>query len=39
LDDGSKLRVDKYLRDLDGYYHYCGRTDDMFKVSGMWVER
>jgi len=28
---------DKYLRDSDGYYHYCGRTDDMFKVSGMWV--
>ena len=28
---------DKYLRDRDGYYHYCGRTDDMFKVSGMWV--
>ena len=28
---------DKYLRDTDGYYHYCGRTDDMFKVSGMWV--
>ncbi|MEA2937003.1 MAG: 4-hydroxybenzoate-CoA ligase [Alphaproteobacteria bacterium] len=28
---------DKYLRDADGYYHYCGRTDDMFKVSGMWV--
>jgi 4-hydroxybenzoate-CoA ligase len=28
---------DKYLRDPDGYYHYCGRTDDMFKVSGMWV--
>ena len=25
------------LRDADGYYHYCGRTDDMFKVSGMWV--
>src|SRR5262249_29171954 len=23
---------DKYLRDADGYYHYCGRTDDMFKV-------
>ena len=21
----------------DGYYYYCGRTDDMFKVSGMWV--
>jgi 4-hydroxybenzoate-CoA ligase len=28
---------DKYLRDPEGYYHYCGRTDDMFKVSGMWV--
>ena len=28
---------DKYLRDADGYYYCCGRTDDMFKVSGMWV--
>jgi 4-hydroxybenzoate-CoA ligase len=28
---------DKYRRDEDGYYYYCGRTDDMFKVSGMWV--
>jgi 4-hydroxybenzoate-CoA ligase len=28
---------DKYFCDGDGYYHYCGRTDDMFKVSGMWV--
>jgi 4-hydroxybenzoate-CoA ligase len=28
---------DKFMRDDDGYYHYCGRTDDMFKVSGMWV--
>jgi 4-hydroxybenzoate-CoA ligase len=28
---------DKYLRDADGYYQYCGRTDDMFKVSGIWV--
>ena len=28
---------DKYVRDPEGYYHYCGRTDDMFKVSGMWV--
>jgi 4-hydroxybenzoate-CoA ligase len=28
---------DKYCRDANGYYHYCGRTDDMFKVSGMWV--
>lgn len=28
---------DKYFRDREGYYHYCGRTDDMFKVSGRWV--
>ena len=28
---------DKYCRDVDGYHYYCGRTDDMFKVSGMWV--
>ena len=28
---------DKCRRDADGYYYYCGRTDDMFKVSGMWV--
>jgi len=28
---------DKYIRDDEGYYHYCGRTDDMFKVSGRWV--
>jgi 4-hydroxybenzoate-CoA ligase len=28
---------DKYTRDAEGRYHYCGRTDDMFKVSGIWV--
>lgn len=28
---------DKYYRDGEGLYHYCGRTDDMFKVSGQWV--
>jgi 4-hydroxybenzoate-CoA ligase len=28
---------DKYLRREDGVYNYCGRTDDMFKVSGIWV--
>src|SRR5262249_28582543 len=31
------LTGDKFMRDAEGYYHYCGRTDDMFKVSGMWV--
>ena len=28
---------DKYTRRADGRYVYCGRTDDMFKVSGQWV--
>ena len=28
---------DKYTRNEQGYYTYCGRTDDMFKVSGRWV--
>jgi 4-hydroxybenzoate-CoA ligase len=28
---------DKYLREPDGCYRYCGRVDDMFKVSGVWV--
>ena len=28
---------DKYRVGEDGYYYYCGRTDDMFKVSGIWV--
>ena len=28
---------DKYTRRPDGVYTYCGRTDDMFKVSGIWV--
>lgn len=28
---------DKYLRRADGRLVYCGRTDDMFKVSGIWV--
>ncbi|TFJ94862.1 succinate--CoA ligase [Platysternon megacephalum] len=28
---------DKYTRDASGRYTYCGRADDMFKVSGIWV--
>jgi 4-hydroxybenzoate-CoA ligase len=28
---------DKYTRDADGRYTFCGRADDMFKVSGIWV--
>jgi 4-hydroxybenzoate-CoA ligase/benzoate-CoA ligase len=28
---------DKYTVDPEGYYRYCGRSDDMMKVSGNWV--
>jgi benzoate-CoA ligase len=28
---------DKYLVDVDGYYVYCGRSDDMLKVGGIYV--
>jgi len=28
---------DKYVRRCDGAYVYYGRTDDMFKVSAIWV--
>jgi len=28
---------DMYLRDADGFYHFRGRNDDMFKVGGIWV--
>ena len=28
---------DKYVRDAEGYYSHCGRTDDMLKVGGIYV--
>ncbi|MBV9863096.1 MAG: benzoate-CoA ligase family protein [Alphaproteobacteria bacterium] len=28
---------DVYIRDAEGYFRYCGRTDDMLKVGGIWV--
>ena len=28
---------DKYIFDADGYYTYAGRSDDMLKVSGIYV--
>ncbi len=28
---------DKYVRNEDGSYTYCGRSDDMLKVSGIYV--
>lgn len=35
---GEWLRTgDMFYEDTDGYYYFCGRTDDMLKVGGMWV--
>jgi benzoate-CoA ligase family protein len=28
---------DTYIRDEDGYFRFRGRTDEMLKVSGVWV--
>lgn len=28
---------DTYYCDEEGYYWYCGRSDDMMKVGGLWV--
>lgn len=35
--DGWAKSGDKYSRDADGYYTYAGRSDDMLKVSGIYV--
>ena len=34
--DGWLDTGDTYIRDDRGYYHYCGRNDDMLKVGGIW---
>lgn len=35
--DGWFDSGDTFRRDRDGFYIYCGRGDDMLKVSGRWV--
>jgi benzoate-CoA ligase len=36
--DGHWLRTgDRYYQDADGCFWYAGRSDDMLKVSGVWV--
>jgi benzoate-CoA ligase family protein len=34
--DGWLDTGDTYRRDPEGYYYYCGRSDDMLKVGGIW---
>ncbi len=34
---GWTFTGDKYLQNPEGYYVYCGRSDDMIKASGQWV--
>jgi benzoate-CoA ligase family protein len=34
--DGWLNTGDIYSVDENGFYHYCGRSDDMMKVNGMW---
>jgi benzoate-CoA ligase family protein len=36
LKDGWLDTGDTYVRDADGYLQYCGRSDDMLKVGGIW---
>ena len=36
--EGQWIRTgDKYYQDAEGYFFYAGRSDDMLKVSGVWV--
>jgi benzoate-CoA ligase family protein len=34
--DGWLNTGDTYRRDEEGYFFYCGRSDDMLKVGGLW---
>ena len=36
--EGHWIRTgDNYTQDVDGFYWYAGRADDMLKVGGLWV--
>jgi acyl-coenzyme A synthetase/AMP-(fatty) acid ligase len=37
IQDGWVKTGDIYRRDEEGFYWFEGRSDDMFKCSGMWV--
>jgi benzoate-CoA ligase family protein len=35
--DGWFTTRDRFMIDREGFYHHCGRVDDLFKVGGKWV--
>ena len=35
--EGWVFTGDRYVRDADGYFTHQGRSDDMLRVSGLWV--
>ena len=35
--DGWFTTRDRFMLDDAGFYHHCGRIDDLFKVGGKWV--
>jgi acyl-coenzyme A synthetase/AMP-(fatty) acid ligase len=35
--DGWFTTRDRFMVDKEGFYHHCGRVDDLFKVGGKWV--
>ncbi len=35
--DGWFTTRDRFMVDKNGFYHHCGRVDDLFKVGGKWV--
>jgi benzoate-CoA ligase family protein len=37
IQDGWVRTGDVYRRDEDGFFYHVGRSDDCFKVSGLWV--
>ena len=35
--EGTVRSADLFVRDVDGYFYYRGRADDLLKVAGVWV--
>lgn len=37
FEDGWFTTLDRFMKDEQGNYYFCGRADDQFKVGGKWV--